>query len=277
MRSDLMEEVKEKIRVGFMLCKPIKRKGDLPRDENWIIQKKYDGIRVMVVRKDGEISFVSRGGNLLDRFKHITFTGDKDFIVDGEVIVERDGIEKVSFVQAHKNSKNAEFVMFDVLSYDNKDLKDKSYSLRVAYMRKIRGINIRYPSMLSIEHLDRVIKEYKQMGYEGIVLKDLSSTYEYKRSNKWLKFKFFHEAVVPVIKWETTKNSKSGGNGFVVYVDISGINSTYKDSQRIVVNDREEQKRIKEGLVKECEVQYLEEGKSGLRQPSYIRGSHDKR
>lgn len=57
---------------------------------NETAQEKFDGERVMAIKKRGEIFLVNRRGNILnDRFAEIVgdlMTIEEDFIIDGEIV-----------------------------------------------------------------------------------------------------------------------------------------------------------------------------------------------
>jgi hypothetical protein len=98
-----------------------------------------------------------------------------------------------------------------------------------------------------------------EQNFEGVVLKDLRSGYEDKRSRAWLKVKSRKEFVLRVKRTERTALG-----GFVFYADYNGV------EQKIVVNSLAAQPKVKEGVEVEVEAQRVNvSGK--LFQPSFKR------
>ena len=101
----------------------------------------------------------------------------KNCILDGELVKNRISV-------------------FDILCLDNKILTEKSYFERRKILERILKKEnkslILVPS-IEIKHrleIQEMFKTFIRAGYEGIVIKDISSTYNPgARSSRWLKWK----------------------------------------------------------------------------------------
>lgn len=165
---------------------------------NWIFEEKYDGVRMLTYKEGSRVSLISRNGiDRTGRYPAIAAAIAKfkqdTLLFDGEVVVfDKSGISRFQLLQQGK--KGAEYAIFDCLYCNGKDLRREPLSARRKILEKISFID--YPILLSAKLSDHGVKAYQiagKRGFEGIVGKDLSSTYVSRRSSAWLKVKIHHE------------------------------------------------------------------------------------
>ncbi|MFI4937789.1 MAG: DNA ligase D [Candidatus Berkiellales bacterium] len=170
-----------------------------PVGKNWLHECKLDGYRLLCFIED-KIKFITRGqidwtNTFRDLVKEMKKLNLSRSILDGEVVaLDKNGLPNFQLLQnvLHKNKK-AELVyyVFDLLFYQGIDLTQKPLIERKALLKQIlpkdHGL-IRYT-----EHIqgsgNEVFDSACQLGFEGIVSKNINSTYLQKRTKNWLKIK----------------------------------------------------------------------------------------
>lgn len=157
-------------------------------DENWWIQEKKDGKR-MLIKKDDKIIAINRKGLLVGAPDSIIKSADKikkSFIIDGEAIDET-------------------LYAFDLLFFDGEDLKEKPYNKRYKLLRDIgfsENIQI-VKTAYSTDEKKILFQKLKNDNVEGVVFKKYDATYHAGRPNSGgtqLKFKFYETASLIVSK-----------------------------------------------------------------------------
>lgn len=117
----------------------------------------------------------------------------KMLVLDGEVVIlDKRGISHFQLLQ--ERSGHPEYVVFDCLYRDGKDLRRQPLSARQAALREVRlaGLALRPARRLAANAL-KAFAQAKRVGFEGPVAKDLSSPYVGTRSPSWLKVKSHRE------------------------------------------------------------------------------------
>lgn len=178
-----------------------------PIDQNLVIypkrcELKYDGERILVFISDGKINFISRSGKnvktdkileLIEPLKHFP----TNTILDGEIILydeETDTHHPFGSLGVHKrvnfNGKITYFV-FDILRISGTPLNHLPLSVRLVFLDKLPfNTQIKKSNSVTINNsseLETQLNKYKHL--EGVILKDLSSIYEYGKRG-WHKIKF---------------------------------------------------------------------------------------
>lgn len=170
--------------------------------EDYIFEIKWDGYRCISFIDRSSIILQSRNGNLLNKnfpelseiYKAIT---SKKVILDGEICyIDNEGKANFSKLQEHFKEKNPPYnssirlIVWDILSYDNKDIYYLPLLERKAILEEIvkgeKGIII--PGYIK-KYGKSLYKEAEKNRLEGIVAKKIDSPYEFKRSKYWYKIK----------------------------------------------------------------------------------------
>ncbi len=162
--------------------------------EGWLFEIKWDGYRARAY-KNKEVKLISRGNQAYNaRFPEIVQALAKlpgRFILDGEIVIlGKKGRSQFQLLQ--RNEGTAHYYLFDILSFEGKDLTRLPLIDRKKILKKllsaVRSSRLRFNS-----HVETQGKAFfaraKKKGYEGVVAKKADSTYQFRRSKDWLKIK----------------------------------------------------------------------------------------
>ena len=230
---------------------------------------KFDGERIIAVCNNGEVTLVNRRGNVknLQYPEIVEELEGFDAVLDGEVISVDDDFNKLQRRQVGSRLKAdrlrtevpVKYVVFDVLKVGNDDLTNKPLSERVARLVTLKCRTDK-PKIEVADYMGvRVAYEKaKAQNREGIVIKDMDSLYEGKRSKSWVKCKFFKEISLRVQSYT---------------INNAGIRVEDSEGNAVQVAGQQH-KAVKQAIdeVGSCEivVQYLQKTKGGrLRNPSF--------
>ena len=165
----------------------------------WVYEEKYDGIRILAYKQGKRVRMLTR--NDLDRTARFPAIADaisrlanETLILDGEVVAfDARGVSRFQLLQ--RGDLSLRYALFDCLFRDGVDLRSKPLEVR----RQALEETVRTPSdLLFLSHrlAPNGLAAYriaKRKGLEGIVAKDSDSSYEERRSRKWLKVKVLQE------------------------------------------------------------------------------------
>ena len=176
-----------------------------PAIGDWIYELKFDGIRLIAVKKDEKVSLLSRNQNeLAERFPEIveavTSLPAHECVIDGEVVtLDEEGRSSFQLLQAREmegRKSPAYFYAFDLLQLDGKSLLSLPLEARKNVLEKLcaaAGDPIRYSGAIGGD-AQRLLEEVKRRGLEGIIGKQGSSVYEPgRRGGAWIKLKCVQE------------------------------------------------------------------------------------
>lgn len=191
----------------FMLCEKITEEELYTLKGEWKANIKFDGERIMVVKIGGNIFVINRAGRIKNQiYPEVVLEVAKiegDFIVDGEIITT-DGIFNslqhrsnigVNKVERAIKDYPIKYMVFDIINFGGKDLRMKPLKERLEYLFQLR-LNVPFTSMINfVEYLDiqEALSFAKANTKEGIVIKNMLSYYQSRRSNDWKKLKLFKE------------------------------------------------------------------------------------
>jgi len=188
----------------------------LPSGEEWIAQIKWDGVRMLAYADGGQSRLFNRRRNertmqypeIADIASYCTADS---VILDGEIIALVDG--KPSFHQVMKrDSLRSEtrvrqirqaipviYMVFDLLYWNGRWLLDHPLRQRQAYLAELIQPNDCVQLVPSYPELQAMDEVAQQHGLEGIVCKDLDSTYVLGgKDRRWLKKKHFRDLIAVV-------------------------------------------------------------------------------
>jgi bifunctional non-homologous end joining protein LigD len=184
------------IRVSPMLAllvpEPFHRPG-------WIVEEKYDGIRILAYKEGSKITLLSR--NSLDRTTNfgaiasaVRQLRDRTLLLDGEIVaLDSKGVSRFQLLQRGSNQHC--FAVFDCLYRSGRDLRSEPLTRRRQELEDALSMPPKQ-LLLSRRLGPNGITAYsiaKRKGLEGIVAKDSDAPYEERRSRKWLKVKVHQE------------------------------------------------------------------------------------
>jgi bifunctional non-homologous end joining protein LigD len=192
---------------------PMKAKlvGKPPATGDWIYELKFDGIRLIAVKRDKKVSLFSRNQNDLSaRFSEIVEAiknlPAREGVVDGEVVaLDEEGRSSFQLLQAREMEGRKSpiyFYAFDLLQFDGKSLIGLPLEVRKNVLEKLCASvaagpecssPIRYSGAIG-SNANRLLEEVKRRGLEGIIGKQRNSVYEPgRRSGAWIKLKCVNE------------------------------------------------------------------------------------
>jgi bifunctional non-homologous end joining protein LigD len=193
--------------IEMQLCKTASRP---PSGDDWVHEIKFDGYRMQLRIENGRATLRTRSGlDWTERFTAIARTGASlpDAILDGEVVaLSQDGAPSFSALQAALSERRTDdlvYFAFDLLFERGEDLRTLSLDVRKQRLKQLlptadqASPNLRYVEHLSGNSAD-ILASARKLNLEGIVSKQLSSTYQSGRADAWKKSKGRngHEVVI---------------------------------------------------------------------------------
>ena len=172
---------------------------EAPTGNEWAHEIKFDGYRILAFKEKGKVRLMSRNNNdWTDKFSNIAHKIEevslKNIILDGEVVI-LDKDQKSNFQMLQKaigTDKPFVYYIFDLLYYDKYNLMKQPLIERKKILKQILDNStnniLRYSNHIIGRGHD-VFKNVCDMGLEGIVSKNLQSSYAEKRTKNWLKVK----------------------------------------------------------------------------------------
>jgi ATP-dependent DNA ligase len=202
-----------------MLAKPA---DNLPSDDGWLFEPKWDGFRAIVFRDGDEVYTQSRDLKPLDRYfpelaEPLKAALPERSIVDGEVVISKEGEldfealllrihPAASRVKMLAGESPASFVAWDLLALGDDDLRPRPQGER----RKLLEAALRSvaaPVHLTPATTDRALAEdwfhrFEGAGLDGVIAKRLSDSYQPgKRAMLKIKHQRTADCVVAGFRW----------------------------------------------------------------------------
>lgn len=269
-----------------------------PKGE-FCVTEKLDGIRCMAICKEDSIQLFSRQGKLIEGCVSIetTLMGmrmqvGRDFVLDGELLAMNCGYDTV-YKETTKRVKNKNeikegiyYMAFDMLEMEEfnqlkgihkyherlQKLLDLDKLMGSMFVRIIRPLYIGN----DMDEVLELLKVYKKLGAEGLMVNLMDALYEFKRSKNILKVKVMQTADLRIVGFEEGQGRNAGKLGAIL-VDFKGnkvgVGSGFTDFDREYIWKNQDQY-----LGKICEIQFFEiskdkDGVESLRFPvwKYLR------
>ena len=217
----------------------------------WVVQEKYDGMRIQIHKAENKVKIYSfNKKDITDKCpEQVKMMKEKKFpdcILDAELMLF-DGDEPLHRAEVvtriFKNKKSNTILrahVFDIMQHDDDDLTDSPLEDRIKILfqnySQHSDIELAFPSKKDTRIADSIkdVEEYAREIFkiptaEGVVLKDLTSTYflANRKNPKWVKWKKFVDIDVVVLDVKKTKSdlfSYSIGVGPVEEgVEVDGV------------------------------------------------------
>jgi len=284
------------------------------------LEPKLDGVRMllMVIPSDsGEVTTIcfSRNGKQFDNFGHIeeqvrnnwvkmvrkagTSNLSMGFVLDGEVI--GNSFQELMRQARRKENVQAEdsvFNVFDILPLDafREGHWNNQLEKRIKILEDMRPVIDNMPNVELLPHimvdldtaagrdqLDRYAKDQVNLGFEGIMIKELQAPYICKRSTDWMKWKPTITVDLEVVGIEEGTGRNLGRLGALVCHGIDdgkeitvNVGSGFSDGDR---DDYWTNRNMVIGRTAEvlCDViTQNQDGTYSLRFPRFVRFRDDK-
>ena len=196
----------------------------------WVVQEKYDGMRIQIHKTDGNVKVYSYNEkDITDKCKKQVAQMEKkqfgDCILDAELLLF-DGDEALHraatvthiFKKETKHSLRAH--VFDIMNHEGKSIADEPLKERINILFYQYGQHssedLAFPSKKdtrladSLDEVEEYSKKIMEMPTsEGVVIKDMESTYYIgnRKNPKWVKWKKFVDLDVIVLDVKKTKSN----------------------------------------------------------------------
>ena len=217
----------------------------------WVVQEKYDGMRIQLHKLDNSIKVYSYNkkditSKCKDIVKELKKKHFGDCILDAELILfsGEDALHRADTVSHVFKNKYPDAKLkchvFDIMRHDEQTLLDEELENRITIMFNNYSSHsseyLVFPSKKDTRMADSLkdIKEYAETimdmpTAEGVVIKDATSTYYMgtRKNPKWIKWKKFVDIDVIVLD---KKKTKSNLYSYTLGIDIG---PTEEDSKYI--------------------------------------------
>lgn len=276
---------------GFISPMLALRKREAPSELNYLHELKYDGYRIQAHVNAGDVSIWTRQGkDWTSKFSLIEQSLQKlqvdSVILDGEMVsYDERGHTHLKYLLNNLKSHRFDlihYVVFDILYLNGKDLRKLPLMERKLILDELKFSNYIEKSLYFFEDGPSFFEAARSLQLEGIVSKDIESTYQSTRTESWIKTKTAEEEIFTILGY-----SKRGRHIKTLYLGKL-IDEKYVFKGKVSSGlDKDSKKDLEEklfslpravpfekGLIEEvfwvspqvqCEVSYLESGKNVLR------------
>lgn len=197
--------------VNFMLAEPLATAGEVAErfGKEIYAEYKYDGVRAQVHKRGKAVRIYSRRlEDITESFPEVAGAAlaiEHDFVADGEIVPFREGrplpfqllqrrLRRMEGFEEAARRAPVRYFAFDLLMMDG----DEVYGLRLSERSKrlaglVEGSEISLAERSSVRtegEIQRLFRKSRELGYEGLVVKDPDSIYTMgKRGLGWAKLK----------------------------------------------------------------------------------------
>jgi bifunctional non-homologous end joining protein LigD len=235
------------------------RSDEIPEGPEWIAQVKWDGVRVLTYYDGDEVKLFNR--RLNERTFHYpelteisAYCSAKSAILDGEIIalkngkpsfyevMKRDGIKNLDNVKAVQRRVPITYMIFDIIYLNNQWVTSYPLSERQKMLTEMITPNDEVQLVTNFADGKKLFEAIKLHNLEGVVFKDLTSTYTINgKDGRWMKKKYYRDLIAVVggvTRRDATVNSLLLGlydqEGRLWYIGNAGTGKlTQKDWQDI--------------------------------------------
>lgn len=198
---------------------------EFPDGPGWVSQVKWDGVRILTYFDGHENRLFNRRKN--ERTLHYpeitdvyTYCNADSVILDGEVIalgsdgkpsfyevMRRDGIRRMEKVPQIQKAVPITYMVFDVLYVNKQWVTSYSLKERQELLNTIITPNNHVQLVENFDNAKSLYQVIKTQGMEGVIMKDLSSTYLINgKDPRWRKKKFYRD-IIAVVGGVTLRNN----------------------------------------------------------------------
>jgi len=229
-----------------------------------LLEPKLDGVRAITVvdYEQRSVTMYTRNGKVLENFSHITSALEnymdeigRSYVLDGEVVSHSfQDLMKQVHRKSDVQAQDAKLCLFDIVPLVEFKAGESVQGQRrrsnmLKTFEKIFGdtgcieiipqMEVDLDTMVGEVEFKDYNKKMVQEGYEGIMIKDIDSSYQCKRSTAWLKMKPFIEVSLEVTDVEEGTGRNEGKLGALVCEGIDdgkaikvNVGSGFSDDNR---------------------------------------------
>lgn len=216
---------------------------------NWVagvlVQLKSDGARCnIVIDEHGSVEMFSRQGRPIDCKGRFDYLGEKhrNVMIDGELLYQNpdgsaaerkigNGIinKAIKGTISEEEAANLFLMAWDIVPLDD----FKKESCQIKYIDRFNDLKDNYidndglhltPTKLvhSLEEAMEIYSQYREMGLEGTILKDLDALWENARSKKQIKLKAEIDSDLKVVGYQEGRDRFEGLMGALICESAEG-------------------------------------------------------
>ena len=232
-----------------------------------VVETKYNGIRMVAHKVDGEVKMFSRNGRNLvveDIEKLLQDKLPDGTIVDGEVL----GTSVNDLQEFKRHTKDVRYVVFDTLMIDGVKIDSDNLEMRKSQIPSGLEQSKVWNNFNTYDEMIQYLREHLEL--EGFVAKDPNSVYEVNKRS-WIKLKLQHELTAIVTGFNLGTGKRTGTVGSI-NVTGSGFANTkvgtgFSDDDLSIIH-----RRLINGVPTMVDVAYSNKTKDGcLFHPIFLR------
>lgn len=188
-----------------------------PDGPQWVAQIKWDGVRVLTYYDGREVRLFNR--RLHERTLHYpemtdisSYCNADSVILDGEVIalgsdgkpsfyevMRRDGLRRMEKVAAIQKAVPITYMIFDVLYWNGQWVTSYSLTERQQILNATITPRDHVQLVENFDNAEALYQVVQTQGMEGVLLKDLSSSYLINgKDQRWRKKKWYRDIIAVV-------------------------------------------------------------------------------
>ena len=275
---------------AVMLAEPFDEKR-INSDDLLAFEPKLDGVRCLTVVKNNEAIMFSRGGKSIENFKHISdeLALLQDGVYDGELMGTT--FDDLMTVYKTKGVSTIQYTyhIFDYIPYN--EWMNSKFELPLSKRRDLlenlqiegntKNCKVVERQYGKLADVDRVMKHYVKLRYEGLMIKTLQAQYQKKRTFNIMKKKNFLDIDTPIVslyageEFSRIENTMGG-----IIINVSEKDKPVYVSVGSGFSDELREKMWKspdDYIGKIVQISYQEKTKDGsLRFPTFMRFRDDK-
>jgi len=188
-----------------------------PQGPEWVGQVKWDGVRILTYWDGQSVKLFNRKKH--ERTRHYpeiseisAYCQAKSIILDGEVIalgpegkpsfyevMRRDGLRRMENVPQAQKAVPVTYMVFDILYLNGEWVTSSPLKERQHLLHSVITPNSNVQLVENFPDVQALYQAVEAQGLEGIVMKDLSSSYRINgKDSRWRKKKCYRDLIAAV-------------------------------------------------------------------------------
>jgi bifunctional non-homologous end joining protein LigD len=205
-----------------------------PDGAGWVHEAKFDGYRLQARLEDGKVKLLTRKGlDWTSKFKTVANAvaplGAGSALIDGEIVVEAEGVSDFSALQDALKHSNSNFVyyVFDLLYLDGVNLRAEPLIERKTALEKLlkgtdRNAVVRYSEHFAISGSEMLVRAC-HANLEGVISKRRDAPYRSGRSDDWIKSKCGQAQEFVIVGYKDASHLKGAVGALVLGYNEGGV------------------------------------------------------